>query len=233
MPARFVEVAAYSNSIEAGFAQGLLEEAWIPAQLDGLTSQSWGAGEVPATGFRILVPAAHAERALDVLRTRPPRVASEDPDQDGEEDDDAWADAAEASEAGPGTPIVAQSAAEEAQEDAHLERRGRHWNVAVAPGAAWLLGLFVWGVFAQAVAFAWAFALLVGRRGADAPSVHRGQLWVVLVLSAAGTLVCALGWPVLNPYFAPGSPLDAWIWIDLALAVGILLAWRASRARAA
>jgi hypothetical protein len=228
MPTRFVEVAAYSNSLEAGFAQGLLEEAGIPAQLDGLTSQSWIAGDVPATGFRVLVSAEHAERAVEVLQARPEREEAGPDDEEGDEHDAP--DVSETQAQADNDP----SAADDAEDEAALEAMRRASNRAVAPGAAWLLGLFIWGPISQGVACVWALARLLEPQQGPGAGAHRGLLWIVFVLSGVGSLVTtATGWPRLADIFRLGPAFDWWVWIDVALAVAILLAWRASRARSA
>lgn len=87
MLARSILVGVYQNSLEAGLGQALLEEEGIASEIENLTSQSWLAGDVPLTGFRLMVDVEHAVRARSLLDRGPPAKSVAE-DEEGVEDEE-------------------------------------------------------------------------------------------------------------------------------------------------
>lgn len=209
MLARSVEVGVYQNSLEAGLAQAWLEEQGIEAEIDGLVSQSWLTGEIPFTGFRVMVAREDAERAAHVLADAASAKAPEDGEAATPEPDDEEA----------ATP-------EQGDEEAAAPAASPAGREALGPTAALLLGIFVWGPFTLAVACVWAVTLL--RSGAGR-LLSRRLRWLLVggtaIALAQGGLLLATGWPRESVGWWWGESVWGWVAIDVAFAAAALLGW--------
>jgi hypothetical protein len=170
--ARSILVGVYGNSLEAGLGQALLEEEGIAAEIENLTSQSWLAGDVPLTGFRLFVAREDAERALAVL-ARPPLRALTQADEAGPE-----------ASLAPGAAESLAPAAEDDDEQA-FDNREAH-----GPMAALALGtlLSLQGPLTTLAAGWWTLALLGSAAGRRLSGRMRFLLRAGVILFGAGVV---------------------------------------------
>lgn len=228
-----VEVAAFSNSLEAGLAQAWLEEHGVPSEIDGLALQSWAAGEVAITGFRVLVAPQDAARALALLERTPASDGGGSPvaalrGEPGEASDatDAQASEREGTDLGEDAD---EDEDEDGQSEAPAEERpepdaGR--EVRPAAGAvAICLVLVLASVLTALVTLTWVIALLW-----DSPVAARVAPPARLLLKA-GALLVALALAI-SAYAFPLHLRSAWVWaVDAVFAVCVLLGYLSARRR--
>lgn len=207
MLSRSVEVAAYTNSLEAGLAQGLLREEGVACEIDGLTSQSWLAGEIPIVGFRLMVPLEQAPQAravLDEMRARRERARAQAPAPGPDFED--------------GSP---------SPETADERVDTRPWREALGPTAALGLALLAsgFGPLTLLAALVWVWSLLTASPVADRLPPRTRLLLI-------GGLVLAIGATVAYGYLLPFADRFWWQWTsDGLLALLVLLGYLSARRR--
>jgi hypothetical protein len=216
-----VLVGVYTNSLEAGLGQALLEEEGIQSEIENLTSESWLAGAVLSTGFRLMVATQDAERAMDVLDRGPVAPTTAGPGEEPEGEPELGEDVEDV----PGADeLVHEPLAGDAVASADAARpAGRE---ALGPTAALLLGLFVWGPITLCVACVWAVTLLRSHAGRSLQRRPRWLMTVGIVIAIAQVAaVLWMGWPRESVWWEWGESLWGWVALDVAFAAAVALGY--------